>query len=299
MTHRPQDSDLTFYLQVYRDAREARWCLTNLRQLYPHARVIMISDGDDDPVWPRLAKRFGVQYLAGQRMYGTEFGGRMIQRMLDVYAEQPTEYLIKIDTDTWAHRRLQFLPTGCRVFGTLEWSTWGNNQPLGFPNVQGGFVGYTRQAAQLIRSSKVLLSNQLMDYAGTYADVEEIQRRAEQGMVSSDFLTRYACRVLGIACEEFDEVKSKYRGWVAETDGQFAFTHPHKSVARRSMIEHHVRHALPTPVKVQMRSALGTAVRATMQAKAWLTAGRPTTSDPFEREPTYHHFPEHAESDAA
>ena len=259
MLYRPHDNDLTFYLQVYRDTREARWCLTNLRRLYPTANVLMVSDGDPDPVWPKIAQRYNARYIAGQRLYNTEHGGRMIQRMLDLFAENPTAYLIKIDTDTWAHRRLNHLPTGCKVFGTLEWSTWAKDEPLGFPNVQGGFVGYTREAVTMIRSSRVLISNRLLDYANTYADVEEIRVRAEKGMVSSDFLTRYACRCLGIECEEYKEVKSKYRGWVRETQGQFAFTHPHKEIARRNPIAAAIKNRVPEPMKAKLQSAVTSA----------------------------------------
>jgi len=256
MLYRPHDDDVTFYLQVYRDVREAKWCLTNLRRIYPNANVLMVSDGDDNPVWPKIAQKFNARYVAGARLYETEYGGRMIQRMLDLFAENPSTYLIKIDTDTWVHRRLQYMPTGCKVFGTLEWVTWAGQEPLGYPNVQGGFVGYTREAVKLMRSSKLLISTRLQDYENTYADVADIRRRAERGMVSFDFLTRYACKALGITCEEYDEVKSQYRGWVPETDGQFAFTHPHKEIASRSPIARFGREVLPEPVKVQIQQAV-------------------------------------------
>ena len=259
MMHRPEDRDLTFYLQVYRDRREARWCLNNLRRHYPQANVLIVSDGDDDPAWPKLAQRYRARYVAGQRLYATEYGGRLIQRMLDLFLEQPTNYLIKIDTDTWTHRRLNHVPTGCKVFGTLEWSTWANQEPLDYPNIQGGFVGYTLEAVRRISESKVLVSTRLGDYHATYADVEEIRRRAERGMVSFDFLTRYACRSLGIECVDFDEVKSKYRGWVRETQGQFAFTHPHKEIASRNPLSSAIRNHLPDPVRVQINHALASA----------------------------------------
>ncbi|MEO1236715.1 MAG: hypothetical protein AAFX76_08005, partial [Planctomycetota bacterium] len=102
-------------------------------------------------------------------------------------------------------------------------------------------------------------ATRLKDYANTYADVDEIRERADRGMVSSDFLTRYACRTLGIDCEDFDEVRSRYRGWVAETDGQFAFTHPHKEMAQRSPAVHALRELLPEPVKVQAKAVRDTA----------------------------------------
>ncbi|MEM7625134.1 MAG: hypothetical protein AAF333_05845 [Planctomycetota bacterium] len=291
MQYRPHDRDLTFYLQVYRDQREAQWCLRHLRKHYPQAQVLMVSDGDDHPRWNPIAQRFGARYVAGQRLYGTEHGGRMIQRMLDLYNEHPTPYLIKIDTDTWTHRRLTHLPTGCKVFGTLEWTTCAGQEPLGFPNVQGGFVGYTREAIQLIRTSKLLISNRLQDYGNTYADVQEIRRRAEEGMVSFDFLTRYACRSLGIECVEFEDVKSLYRGWVPEINGQFAFTHPHKEVASRHPLEAMAREYLPRPVRVKVREAMRFARQALDQRKPATSTGKPAVKAPVK--------PAVAKSDAA
>ncbi|MEO0515122.1 MAG: hypothetical protein AAF086_07495 [Planctomycetota bacterium] len=290
MLYRPHDNDITFYLQVYRDVREAKWCLTNLRRVYPKANVLMVSDGDDNPIWPKLAQRFNARYVAGARLYATEYGGRMIQRMLDLFSENPTPYLVKIDTDTWVQRRLQHMPTGCKVFGTLEWVTWAGQEPLGYPNVQGGFVGYTREAIQLMRSSKLLVSTRLQDYENTYADVADIRRRAERGMVSFDFLTRYACKALGITCEEYDEVKSQYRGWVPETDGQFAFTHPHKEIASRSMLAKLSREVLPAPVKVQIQQTVAT-------VKSLAGVSKPTPAKP---RPTVNPTPQAtASSDAA
>ncbi|MBB6430394.1 hypothetical protein [Algisphaera agarilytica] len=290
MMYRPHDNDITFYLQVYRDVREAKWCLANLRRVYPNAKVLMVSDGDDNPVWPKIAQRHNARYVAGARLYATEYGGRMIQRMLDLYAENPTPYLVKIDTDTWVHRRLRYLPTGCKVFGTLEWVTWAGQEPLGYPNVQGGFVGYTREAITLMRSSKLLVSTRLQDYDNTYADVADIRRRAERGMVSFDFLTRYACKALGITCEEYDEVKSQYRGWVPETDGQFAFTHPHKEIASRSALSRLAREVIPTPVKAQIQQAVTTA-----QSLAGISKPVPKPRPAVKRRPR----PSTARSDAA
>ena len=110
-----------------------------------------------------------------------------------------------------------------------------------------------------MRSSRLLISQRLQDYANTYADVQEIRRRAEQGLVSFDFLTRYACRCLSIECVDFDEVRSKYRGWVQQTSGEFAFTHPHKEIARRHPLSATLRQHLPEPVRVPLTRAVQSA----------------------------------------
>lgn len=228
------DADLTFFMQVHNDVREARWALTQLRKYYPLARLIVVSDNNDSPAWPRLARRFGATYHQGASLYPTACGGQILQRMLDCFMKAPTAYLFKIDTDTQTHRRFDFLPTGRCVFGTLEWETFARKESLNdLPSIQGGFVGYTREAAELIYKSRVLLSADLVsDFAGTYADVPEIRERAERGMVSTDFLLRYACRKLAIDCVAFPEVRSQYRGWIErQRPDEYAFTHPHKELA--------------------------------------------------------------------
>lgn len=252
------DRDLTFFMQVHRDIRSANWALGHLRRHFPDARLLIVSDNDDDPWWADVAKRFGGLYFNGEYLYGTESGGRIVHRMLEVFMLAPTPYLFKIDTDTMTHRRFASLPTGRCVFGTLEYRTFAKKIPLkGLPSVQGGFVGYTRRAAEDIWRSGVLVSDRLVkDYAGTYADTPEIAARADEGMVSTDFLLRYACRQLAIDCREFADVRSRYRGWVpTRTPDEFAFTHPHKEQARRHPALRKLREVMPAPLRQKIAAA--------------------------------------------
>lgn len=244
------DADLTFFMQVHDDYREAGWAIANLRRNFPKASLIIVSDNNASSAWPKIARKYGAIYHQGEALYGTAYGGQIVQRMLDFYMQAPTDYLFKIDTDTQTHRRFDFLPTGRCIFGTLEWQTFARHESLhDLPSVQGGFVGYTRQAAELIHKSRVLLSKDLVeDYAGTYADVPEIRDRAEKGMVSTDFLARYACRKLAIDCVSFPEVRSQYRGWVeTQRKDEFAFTHPHKEQAARHPLYHLAKKLLKRP----------------------------------------------------
>lgn len=223
------DHDLTFHLQLYRDYDYATVCLKQLRKIYPASRVIMISDGDDDPRFPELAARHQAEYTAGERLYPIENGGKMVQRMLDAFLARPSKYLFKIDTDTRVHRRFRYLPQGRCIFGTLEHETLRGQFKLGYPNVQGGCVGFTLETARAITESGLLLSDNLLDYRCTYADNPDTVYRAEQkGIISTDFVTRYACMQLGIDSIAFDEVFSLYRGDVPLNGKGFAVTHPHK-----------------------------------------------------------------------
>jgi len=224
----PRDDQLCFYLNVHRDHDLAASCLRRLRRRYPAARVMVVSDGDDDPRYPLLARLHGAEYVRGERLYLLPCGGRLVQRMLDLFAEAPAEWLFKLDPDTRLHRRFRYAPSGCAVFGTLERVTAGFGEPLDPPNVQGGIVGLTRDAALRLRESGLLLSPELLDYRNTWACCTDMLRRAEGGFVSFDFVLRYACIRLGIPLLEYAEVHSVWRGGVRNRGRRFAATHPHK-----------------------------------------------------------------------
>jgi len=116
------------------------------------------------------------------------------------------------------------------VFGTLEWETSQGKSRLDFPNVQGGCLGFMLESARMIADSGLLLSERLADYRETYADNQDIIIRAEKmGLISADFIIRYACRQLDIPVVQFDKVYAIYRGTIPPGGGGFAVTHPHKS----------------------------------------------------------------------
>ena len=224
------DKDITFYVQVFKEVADIRICLKYLRRYYKESRIILISDGDNDPRYRKIACRYKAEYIAGERLYTVENGGRMIQRMFNAYLEKPSDYLIKLDPDTRVHRRFRYLPYGKIIFGTLEWQTVGCKTPLNPPNVQGGCIGFTSVAAREITESGLLLSDELLDYRNTYADNFDIIDRAENaGLISFDFITRYVCRCLNISPVPFDEVYSVYRGNIASHGEDYAVTHPHKA----------------------------------------------------------------------
>jgi hypothetical protein len=179
----------------------------------------------------------------GERLYTLENGGKMIQRMLDAFLENPSAYLVKIDTDTRVHRRFHHLPEGRMLFGTIEWETAGRRTRLEFPNLQGGCIGFTQEAAREIADSGLLLSNALIDYRKTYADNPDIIMRAEKsGLISMDFVVRYVCRQLCIPLVSFDEVYSIWRGDISSDGAGYAMTHPHKRKGRNlNPREHYIR----------------------------------------------------------
>lgn len=224
----PREQDVTFVVQVFRDFRLARECLRRLRRATPSARLVLVSDGDDDPRFEALAAEVTAEYTRGRRLYAVEEGGRIVARMLALYLARPTPWLFRIDTDTRVHRPFRRLPAGACVFGTLEHRTVAHRQALDPPVVQGGCIGFTRAAAERLHDAGVFDSPALRDFRATWADTRDARERAANGRVSFDHLVRWGCRETGLEPREFDEVRSLWRGRVRNPGLRYAVTHPHK-----------------------------------------------------------------------
>src|ERR1051325_4483213 len=148
------DDDLTFFALTYKDYEATVKCLRDLRKHYPVSRVILRSDGDPDPRFPLLARSNKVEFHQESRLFGIENGGAIIERMLELFLERPTRYLFKIDPDTVIHRRCKYLQVRSGVFGTLQCETE-------TPSIQGGCMGFTRDAAEQILKSGRLRDSRL------------------------------------------------------------------------------------------------------------------------------------------
>jgi hypothetical protein len=217
------DDDLTFFALTYKNYDAAAECLQDLRKHYSTSRVILRSDGDPDPRFPILAEDHNVDFRAELRLFGIENGGAIIERMLALFLERPTRYLFKIDPDTAIHRRFKYLPVSNGIFGTLqlEHET---------PSIQGGCLGFTRDAAELILQSQMLRDSRLREPAKFINDSPYFVRMAHRanrcGLASFDWILPWIARELGIAIYPFDEVNSGWQQPPPNPDQRYAVTHP-------------------------------------------------------------------------
>jgi len=222
------DEDIVFYLQVYQDYALAEWCLGNLKRHYRGSRVILLSDGDDDPRFEELAGNHPkVEYVCGQRLFPMTHGGAMLHRMLEHFFRKPAAYLISIDTDAGFHRRFEYLPTRVGLFGT--------RQRLSLPDggyqesIQGGFIGYTLSAAGRLFETRVFLAPELLDSRQTWGRSHWVQERiARTGLVSKDWIVGHCAKELRLPMYTFGEVKSTWNNYVPNDDRRYAVTHPCK-----------------------------------------------------------------------
>jgi hypothetical protein len=218
-----RDDDLTFFALVYKDYEATVECLRDLRKHYPTSRVILRSDGDPDPRFPLLARRNKVDFHRELRLFGIENGGAIIERMLELFLERPTRYLFKIDPDTVIHRRFKYLPVHRGVFGTLQCATE-------TPSIQGGCMGFTRDAAEQILKSGKLRDSRLKEPAKFVDDSPYFFRMADRanrcGLASFDWIIPWIANELRIPIYPFDEVNSGWRMPPPNPDHRYAVSHP-------------------------------------------------------------------------
>jgi len=226
------DGDIVFFLQGYHDCNLAEWCVSNLREHFPLSPLILVSDGDADPCWGRLAEQYsGVRGLYGERLFELANGGALLHRMLDLFFRAPSKYLISIDPDTGIHRRFEFLPTRTCLFGTLQ------TMPLTGPSgtvmyqhsIQGGFIGMTLSAARLLYKTGCFLWPELLDFERTWGRGEPTKERiATTALVSKDWIVGYCAKRLRLPMYDFSEVMCRWKTYVPNPDLRYAVTHPCK-----------------------------------------------------------------------
>lgn len=217
------DEDLTFFVLTYKNYEATAECLSDLRNHYSASRVILRSDGDPDARLPILAKRNKVDFRGESRLFGIESGGAVIERMLGLFLEKPTPYLLKIDPDTVIHRRFHYLPVRNGLFGTPQ-------TELKTPSIQGGCMGFTLDTALQIFQSGMLRDSRLREPAKFINDSPYFFRMTDRasrcGLASFDWIVPWICSELAIPIYKFDEVNSGWKQPPPNPDRRYAVTHP-------------------------------------------------------------------------
>lgn len=226
------DQDIVFFLQGYHDCDLAEWCVSNLRKHFPQSPVVLVSDGDANPRWGRLAETYsGITVFYGERLFLLANGGALLQRMLDLFFKAPSRYLISMDPDTGIHRRFEYLPTSPGLFGTLQ--TLPLNGPSGTVDyqhsIQGGFIGMTLSAARRLYETRCFLWPDLMDHERTWGRGEVTKERiVTEGLVSKDWILGYCAKRLRLPMYDFPEVHCRWKTYVPNPGLEYAVTHPCK-----------------------------------------------------------------------
>ena len=117
------------------------------------------------------------------------------------------------------------------VFGTLEHASTSGALFGGFPNVQGGCYGMTRETARRIRDGGVLGGDGLKADPGAWVDgVADWTGWPGQGVTLEDGLLRWITRRMGLRPFSHDEIDSRFLLRPHGPGGDYAVTHPHKTL---------------------------------------------------------------------
>jgi len=172
--------------------------------------VLVVSDGDPDPTIVWVCAAYGAAFTPGERLFGVEHGGALVQRMLDRFLTTDADILIKIDPDTDVQSRFTTLPDPSEeaVYGSVQSAGEGADRLV---SIQGGCIIVPRRAAERLASSALLLSNQLRPPAIAWAVSAYSRARAAAGLTSYDWTLGWACRELGLPSRSHPEVFSRYR----------------------------------------------------------------------------------------
>ena len=185
--------------------------------------MLVVSDGDLSPEPRLIARLFGAGYLLGTNSATLESGGDFLRRMLGLFLQRSNaDVLIRIDPDTLLHRNFFMLPTGICVFGTLQ--RYGCRL-----SVQGGLVGFTREAAERIYNLPPTTWARMNKPSFNWGKfIPEIYKQcASTRRVGTDWIIAFSAREAKISLQEFSEVRCCWKV-PPPCVRSFAATHPHK-----------------------------------------------------------------------
>ena len=221
------EARIFWFIQTYHDLSRLRRTLASLRSLYPESQVLVVSDGDTDPVIKQVCDTYSAEFTLRSRLLGVEQGGEPVQRMLEAFLTTDADLLIKIDPDTDLRRRFSALPSrsDASLYGTVQ-STWSDSDRL--TSIQGGCIIIPRQSAALLSDSSLLTSDRLKPPALEWAIGGVSKARAASGLTSYDWTLGWACRELGLSSKDHPEVFSRYGASLIDsvTEGRVAVSHP-------------------------------------------------------------------------
>lgn len=237
---------LDFGLTSAGDAELARDCLRRLRGVYPQARIVLVTDGDGDPAYDEIARIHQAELVRGESCFRQQAGGRFWQRLLELYAANPSDYFFKIDTDTRFHRPFRELPDPDEpvVFGTLRTDP----RFIAEPHCQGGCNAFTRRAMTQLLESRLFEDpgyRQTEYSCRVTPHPDHIADRERRGRISTDLILADVCARIPLPLRSHPEFLCL---WLNPGDGhdaiaphleaelhneqlRYAVTHPHKLAA--------------------------------------------------------------------
>lgn len=164
-----------FQICVYKDQELARARIAELRSFYGATPIQSISDGVRDDTYAKFCFENSVLYYIGDRLKLVKFAGAWTVRRLRLFLQSDADLCVKIDPDTKVCAKVERWPRA-DLFGHKQ-------EPPAAP-LHGGCLGITREAAQKIIDSRLLLAEHYTDLRFGYRRFHDEKKPGEMTDVS-------------------------------------------------------------------------------------------------------------------
>ncbi len=202
-------------------AKQLEFFLQNYRKCYPKTPLHVISDGVNDPDYPKLCKKYNADYTLGRYYKRIECGGLWWKRTIEIGLKYGKKWILKVDPDTKFWRPFKSSP---------KYPVSGTHNNIGNPHeyIQGGCQAIRKDAAKKILDSGILASDELTKHWNFCPDKKFLNSWLPTGYFTTDFSLVYVLRKLGIEFGNWTDVGCQWRVAPPNFDGTYAVTHPHK-----------------------------------------------------------------------
>lgn len=160
-----------FQICVYKDQELARARISELRSFYGATPIQSISDGVRDDAYAKFCLDHSVRYHIGDRLKLTKFAGSWTVRRLRLFLQTDADVCVKLDPDTKVCAKVERWPSA---------DLFGHKQDPPAAILHGGCLGITREAAQKILDSRLLLAQRYTDLRFGYRRFHDEKKPEEE-----------------------------------------------------------------------------------------------------------------------
>jgi len=165
--------------------------------------VSVISDGDNNSKIEDICNKFNASYFYFDRSYTIECGFKFWRNIFKVYDLNPTEFLIKLDTDVRIDREITLTKNyyDC-MFGTIR------NLPKQF--IQNGIRGFHKNVIQQIKNSSYYYNDSHFTNKFLEGKIfDTLNKYKSNNLISTEFLMYEMCTILeNIKIKDHPEIMS-------------------------------------------------------------------------------------------
>ena len=214
-----------FVVNVYNDQHLAKRLLEQIKT-HCSCDIIVIGDG----VKLEDYCKQGTIWIENERTKAQGQKGLWTQRYLKLFLELTfATHLLRVDPDTCVWR--PFMLPGMGITTYLEPSP----KRYKYPFVNGGCIGFTRDAAEKIVSSNLLLDDKYeeFNYLRYKFHKWEHEETSDEKLAFQDWIVGDICHRLNLKLKKWDEIQIFGGNQHIPSPGRFAITHPHPRLEKK------------------------------------------------------------------